>query len=158
MKFQKIIVYKIPLGGRGVYSQLKAYKFKRRLGQARLSLHMSKCHIVGNHMSRLNYMLLVYPGQPTEQWYLSLMHWVTLYACMGICLEFICNTVCYTSFTCRISLFWWIYAKGPTFQMPTDIICKTPNLVCNACYGFVGCVIRIIAATWSKWNVMKQNA
>ena len=23
--------------------------------QARLSLHMSKCHIVGNHMSRLNY-------------------------------------------------------------------------------------------------------
>ena len=26
MKFQKIIVYKIPPGGRGVYSQLKAYK------------------------------------------------------------------------------------------------------------------------------------
>ena len=23
--------------------------------KARLSLHMSKCHIVGNHMSRLNY-------------------------------------------------------------------------------------------------------
>ena len=23
--------------------------------QARLSLHLSKCHIVGNHMSRLNY-------------------------------------------------------------------------------------------------------
>ena len=25
MQFQKIIVYKIPPGGRGVYSQLKAY-------------------------------------------------------------------------------------------------------------------------------------
>ena len=24
--------------------------------QAHLRLHMSKCHIVGNHMSRLNYM------------------------------------------------------------------------------------------------------
>ena len=23
--------------------------------EARLSLHLSKCHIVGNHMSRLNY-------------------------------------------------------------------------------------------------------
>ena len=25
--------------------------------QARLSLHLSKCHIVGNHMSRLNYIM-----------------------------------------------------------------------------------------------------
>ena len=28
MWFQKIIVYEIPPGGRGVYSQLKAYKHK----------------------------------------------------------------------------------------------------------------------------------
>ena len=27
----------------------------KEAGQARLSLHISKCHIVGNHMSRLNY-------------------------------------------------------------------------------------------------------
>ena len=27
--------------------------------QARLSLHLSKCHIVGNHMSRLKYELLM---------------------------------------------------------------------------------------------------
>ena len=26
--------------------------------QARLSLHLSKCHIVGTHMSRLNYVIL----------------------------------------------------------------------------------------------------
>ena len=27
----------------------------KEAAQARLSLHMPKCHIVGNHMSRLNY-------------------------------------------------------------------------------------------------------
>ena len=27
----------------------------KEAAQARLSLHLSKCHIVGNHMSRLNY-------------------------------------------------------------------------------------------------------
>ena len=29
----------------------------KETAQARLSLHLSKCHIVGNHMSRLNYSL-----------------------------------------------------------------------------------------------------
>ena len=32
--------------------RLEILSFK---GQARLSIHLSKCYIVGNHMSRLNY-------------------------------------------------------------------------------------------------------
>ena len=28
----------------------------KEAAQAHLSLHLSKCHIVGNHMSRLNYL------------------------------------------------------------------------------------------------------
>ena len=31
------------------------YKLKKEAAQARLNLHFSKCHIVGNHMSELNY-------------------------------------------------------------------------------------------------------
>ena len=36
---------------------LSEYHFKSRLNRpARLSLHVSKCHIVGNHMSQLHIM------------------------------------------------------------------------------------------------------
>ena len=31
----------------------------KETAQARLSLHLSKCHIVGNHMSRLNYVYAI---------------------------------------------------------------------------------------------------
>ena len=34
---------------------LEFLRLKGDCVQARLSLHLSKCHIVGNHMSRLNY-------------------------------------------------------------------------------------------------------
>ena len=30
----------------------------KKAAQARLSLHLSKCHIVGNHMSQLNYYII----------------------------------------------------------------------------------------------------
>ena len=33
--------------------------YKMEAAQARLSLHLSKCHIVGNHMSRLNFIKIV---------------------------------------------------------------------------------------------------
>ena len=34
---------------------LEFISLKKKATQARLSLHLSKCHIVGNHMSWLNY-------------------------------------------------------------------------------------------------------
>ena len=32
------------------------------------------------------------------------------------------------------------HCKAPTFQMPTEIICKT-DLICDTCYNYVGCII-----------------
>ena len=34
---------------------------EKEAAQARVSLHLSKCHIVGNHMSGLNYVLYLGP-------------------------------------------------------------------------------------------------
>ena len=35
------------------------FEVSKGAAQARLSLHLSKCHIVGNHMSRLIYVLFL---------------------------------------------------------------------------------------------------
>ena len=61
-------------------------------------------------------------------------------ACMGICLEFICNIVCYITFYMHDKLVLVNWYKAPTFQMPTEIIAKT-DLICNTCYSYVGCII-----------------
>ena len=38
----------------------KVKKTKKEAAQAHLSLHLSKCHIAGNHMSRLNYFCIMH--------------------------------------------------------------------------------------------------
>ena len=42
-------------------------KLKKEAAQARLSLHLSKCHIVENHMTRLIYMFMIFNCLPKSK-------------------------------------------------------------------------------------------
>ena len=62
--------------------QLEKINFKMLAAQARLSLHLSKCHIVGNQMLRLRYTQMIkLPSVLQEEFYIQVQS--SQHSCTG---------------------------------------------------------------------------